>query len=106
MALFHRQLAVTTTPTALSSLAGLTGLIPTERRVKAVTISIDAASANTVYGGGANVTNVPANAGFYIAAAGPRNFVITGFQDNSLNLDEIYLVATGGATTCFMEAVT
>jgi hypothetical protein len=95
--------ASVTTATSLSTILGITALTAAERRCKAVTISMDPASTNIVYVGPSTVTSVPANAGNVVTQFQAK--VISGYQDNSVFLDEIYVAATVGATNVFVTAV-
>lgn len=91
--------AATNMGTALSFTAG-------QKNARAMTVSIDSASANTVYFGPSTVTNVPANArGRVIAATSPNfNFGLGGAGNGSaIDPTDVYCASTTGATTVYLD---
>lgn len=92
------QVSVTTTAQSLTTLASLAA---GAKHYRAVDVMPDATTANTIYGGGSTVTNVPANAGFFATATRPYRIGDSG-GNIVVNADNTYLVATTGATTVYL----
>lgn len=103
MAFQGGQISVTTSAQTLTALLATAGITPKDKHFRQIILRIDPASANTVYWGGSGVTNVPANAaGALVAATSPREI----FGPTNLPVcttDELFLVATTGATTVFVS---
>jgi hypothetical protein len=103
MAFQGDQIAVTGTATTLRALLVTAGLTPKTNKAKQVDLRIDPASAATVYWGGSGVTAVPANAAGALVAATTPSYTIGPMNDHSIDLTEMYLIATTNPTAVFVS---
>lgn len=99
------QYTMTAGAIALSDSTILGAVLPVNiTKVKHLNIRNATGAANPIYGGKSNVTNVPANAGFQIAAATDLSF--GPFESYILDLREIFIVGTvNAANIAFITVV-
>ena len=87
------SVSVSTAAQTLTALLGLTTV--TRRYPKELQVQIIPGSANTIYWGRSDVTNVPANAhGALVAATTPVRIIGGSYMLPLGNTDEIYFVAS------------
>lgn len=103
--ILFKQYSLTAGAVALNDSTILGAILPVGiTKVKQLVIRNATGAANLMYGGGSAVTNVPANAGFQIAAATDRDFGPLDMY--SIDLRDIFIVGTvNAANIAFITVV-